>query len=94
MNTRRTNDAATAQEVTMRYHIDIGDDKVSYLIGQCLSNKAEAERMFDILISKNLRRIALLVGSVDLNSEEHTEFVNRFSAEVEPTLWEPSSLKH
>lgn len=78
----------------MRYHIDIGDDKVSYLINQCLSSKTEAERMFDVLISKNLRKIVLLVGSVDLNSEEHAEFVNRFSAEVEPTLWESSFLKH
>ncbi|MDH3453656.1 MAG: hypothetical protein OEL80_00810 [Desulfuromonadales bacterium] len=78
----------------MRYHADLGEDRVNYLIGQCLRSKAEAERMFDILIAKNLRKIALFVGSVDLTSEEHAEFVQRFSAEVEPTIWESSFRKH
>lgn len=78
----------------MRYHLDMGEDRVNYLIGQCLHSKAEAERMYDILIAKNHRKIALFTGSVDLTPEEHAEFVSRFSAEVEPTIWESSFRKH
>lgn len=78
----------------MRYRMNIGEDRVSYLIGQCLRNKADAEWIFDVLISRNLRKIGLLVGSIDLTPEEHAEFVYRFSAEVEPNIWESSFRKH
>ena len=78
----------------MRYRMDIGDDNVDHLIGQCLRSRKDAERIFDILISKNLRKVDLITGSVQLTQEEHTEFVARFSAEVEPTIWESSFRKH
>ena len=78
----------------MRYRANIGDDSVSYLIGQCLRSKADAERIFDLLISRNHRKIDLITGSVHLSPEQHAEFVARFSAEVEPTIWESSFRKH
>jgi hypothetical protein len=74
--------------------MDISEDRVSYLIGQCLRSKAEAEWIFDILVSRNLRKIDLFVGRIDLTPGEHAEFVYRFSAEVEPTIWESSFRKH
>lgn len=78
----------------MRNRVDIGEDKVSYLIGQCLRSQAEAKRMYDVLISRNLSKIGLFTGSIDLSPEEHAEFVSRFSAEIEPTIWETSFRKH
>ena len=78
----------------MRYYMDIGDDRVSHLIGQCLRSKKDAEWIYDILISRNLRKVDLITGSVYLTSQEHAEFVSRFSAEVQPTIWESSFRKH
>jgi len=78
----------------MRYHTSPLEDKVSYLIGQCLRDKKEAKRMFDDLIAKDKRKIGMFTGSIDLSREEHAEFVRRFSAEIEPTLWESSFRKH
>jgi len=74
--------------------MNIGDDSVTHLIGQCLRSKAEAERIFDILVSRKQTKIDLITGSVHLTPEEHGEFVARYSAEVEPTLWESSFRKH
>ena len=78
----------------MRYRMNIGDDNVSHLIGCCLRSKKDAERLYDLLVSRNLRKVDLITGSVHLTPEEHTEFVARFSAEVEPTIWESSFRKH
>lgn len=78
----------------MRYRANIGEDCVSHLIGRCLRSKDDAERIYDILVSKNRRRIDLITGSVHLSPEQHAEFVSRFSAEVEPTIWESSFRKH
>lgn len=78
----------------MRYRMNIGDDSVNHLIGQCLRSKADARRIYDILISKKHRKIDLITGSIHLTPEEHSEFVSRFSAEVEPTIWESSFRKH
>ena len=78
----------------MRYRVNIGDDRVTHLIGQCLRSKKDAEWIYDTLISRNLRKIDLLTGSINLSQEEHAEFVARFSAEVEPTIWESSFRKH
>ncbi len=78
----------------MRYRMDIGDDSVSHLIGQCLRSKTDAERIYDILVSRDLRKVDLITGSVHLTPEEHAEFVARYSAEVEPTIWESSFRKH
>jgi hypothetical protein len=70
--------------------MDIGDDSVNHLIGKCLRSKADAEWLYDMLISRDLRKIDLITGSVHLSPAEHTEFITRFSAEVEPTIWESS----
>ena len=82
------------KEVPMRYRVNIGDDAVNHLIGQCLRSKQEAEKLYDLLVSKNLRKVDLITGSVHLTPEQHAEFVARYSAEVEPTLWQSSFLKH
>lgn len=78
----------------MRYRMTTDGDTVNHLIGRCLSNKADAVRMFDTLIKRNGRQIELFTGTVDLTQAEHDDFVARFSAEVEPTLWESSFRKH
>lgn len=78
----------------MRYRMTINEDSVSHLIGLCLRNRSEAERMYRLLISGTARKIDLFTGSVQLNEAQHAEFVARFSAEVEPTIWTSSFLKH
>ena len=78
----------------MRYRMDIGEDSVNHLIGMCLQNKAEAEWIFDLLVTRNLREVNLITGNLHLTQEEHADFVARFSAEVEPTIWESSFRKH
>jgi hypothetical protein len=78
----------------MRYRVDIGDDNVSRLIGHCLRNRKEAERIYDLLVSKGFRKVDLITGSVHITPSDLAEFVARFSAEVEPTLWESSFRKH
>lgn len=78
----------------MRCRMTTDDDNVSYLIGRCLRNREEAKRMFETLIRKNMRTIEMFAGTLNLSQAEHDEFVARFSAEVEPTLWEPSGLTH
>ena len=78
----------------MRYRMNINDDNVNYLIGQCLRSKADAKWIYDILISRKHTKIDLITGSVHLTPEEHAEFVTRFSSEVEPTIWESSFRKH
>lgn len=77
----------------MRYRMDIGDDNVNHLIGQCLRSKADARRIYDTLVSGQQTKIDLITGSVHLTPEEHAEFVARFSSEVEPTIWESSFRK-
>jgi hypothetical protein len=59
-----------------------------------MRNKEDAQRMYDILISQNLRCIDLITGTVHLSQDEHQEFVNRFSSEIEPTLWDSARRKH
>ena len=78
----------------MRYHTDLGDDNVNYLIGRCLRSKEDAQSIYHTLISGNARNIDLITGSVHLTSLEHAEFIVRFSGEVEPTIWESSFRKH
>jgi hypothetical protein len=77
----------------MRYRLNLGDEKVSHLIGLCLRSKQEAERIYDLLVSQDLRKVDLITGSVHLTPEEHADFVARYSAEVEPTLWESAFRK-
>jgi hypothetical protein len=77
----------------MRYRMNVGDDNVSHLIGKCLRSKKDAEWLYDLLVSKNHRKVDLITGSVHLSPEEHAEFVARFSSEVEPTIWESSFRK-
>ena len=78
----------------MRYRRNVGDDNVNHLIGECLRSKADARRVYDILIARKQMKIDLITGSIHLTPEEHSEFVERFSSEIEPTIWESSFRKH
>ena len=74
----------------MRYRRCIGDDTVSHLIGECMRSKEDAERVYELLVSRNLRKIDLITGTIRLSPSEHAEFVARYSAEINPTIWESS----
>ena len=77
----------------MRYRRCVGDDTVSHLIGECMKSREHAERVYDVLVAKNKRKIDLITGSIHLSPSEHAEFVARYSAEVNPSLWELSFRK-
>lgn len=68
-------------------------DRVSHLIGYCHTGRNQAERLFDTLIAHMGYDVDLPEGTIHLSQEEHDEFVARYSAEVEPTLWESKSGK-
>lgn len=70
------------------------DDKVTRLIRYCHSDRQHAENLFQQLITDNARSIQLPEGTLTLSQDEHDEFVARYSAEVEPTIWESKRLKH
>jgi len=70
------------------------NDKVTRLIQYCHSDRQRAEDLFQHLITEDARRIELPEGLMTLTQDEHDEFVERYSSEVEPTLWESKRLKH
>lgn len=70
------------------------EDVVSRLVGYCLQSREKAEEMFKKLIDGRERRLSLAGEEVELTEEEFGEFVERFSAEVEPTLWESKRRKN
>jgi len=70
------------------------DDKVTLLIRHCFRDKSNAKALFQHLITEQALSIDLPEGKVVLTRQEHDEFVERFSSEVEPTLWESKRLKH
>jgi len=63
------------------------DDVVTRLIGYCHQGPDYAEKMFNTLIAERRERIELGGEEIELTREEIGEFVARYSAEVEPTLW-------
>jgi hypothetical protein len=68
-------------------------DIVSRLIGHCLQDPENARKLFDEVIGHKAREVDLPEGRVHLSEEQAGEFVERYSAEVEPTLWESKRLK-
>ncbi|PLX99939.1 MAG: hypothetical protein C0624_12965 [Desulfuromonas sp.] len=70
------------------------DDKVTRLIRYCHGDRQQAEAVFNHLITRKSMSFELPEGEMVLSPEEHDEFVERFSAEVEPTIWESKRLKN
>lgn len=69
------------------------NDVVTHVIKFCIADKGFAKETFDLIAATKARSIDLPDGRVTLSEEEAGEFVERFSAEVEPTLWESKRLK-
>ena len=69
-------------------------DNVTRLIRQCHRSKDQAENLFQHLIAEKAMSVDLPDGRIVLTPEEHDEFVERYSSEVEPTLWESKRLKN
>lgn len=70
------------------------NDVVSRLVGYCTQGREKAEEMFENLIAGRNRRLSLAGEELELTEEELAEFVERFSAEVEPMFWESKRLKN
>lgn len=69
------------------------DDIVSHVIRFCLENKEFAEKAFDDVTAGKRRTLLLPDGEVTLSEWQAGEFVERFSSEVEPTLWKSKRRK-
>jgi hypothetical protein len=70
------------------------DDPVTRLIKFCHRDETSATRLFQQFISEKKLSVELPEGVVTLTEEQRGEFVQRYSAEVEPTLWESKRRKN
>lgn len=70
------------------------EDVVSHVIKYCIKDHAFAKKLFDSVILEKRHTIRLPDGEVEFTDENLAEFVERFSAEVEPTIWESKRRKH
>jgi len=64
-----------------------GEDRVTRVIKYCVKDHALAEKFFDTVATKNGRTLKLPDGEITLSDDEAGEFVQRYSSEVEPTIW-------
>jgi len=71
------------------------NDPVTRIIKACHQGEEEANKIFHLLADKHQRRITLDDHTtLQLNEAQVGEFVERFSAEVEPEYWVSKRLKH
>ncbi|BCA81027.1 hypothetical protein [Desulfuromonas sp. AOP6] len=61
-------------------------DVVSHILKFCRDHEFAKKVFQQIIVEKN-KHVQLPDGEVQLTDEEMTEFVERFSAEIEPTLY-------
>jgi hypothetical protein len=68
-------------------------DTVTQIIKECHTSKETAEKIFKAIASDKKRTLTLGNAKIKISDEEAGEFVERFSSEVEPTLWESKRRK-
>lgn len=67
-------------------------DVVTRIIRYCLQNRENADRMFKTITGGD-QEITVDGEKIVLSEADRGEFVERFSSEVEPTLWESKRRK-
>ncbi len=70
------------------------DNVVNKLIKHCHQHKETAEAIFKAIATDKQRKITVDDGELNLSDEHIGEFVERFSAEVGPTLYESKRRKN
>ena len=78
----------------MMAHSTADQDVVTRLISFCHRDMATAWMMFDRLIAHRDPYVELPGESIALTEEQLDEFVERFSAEVEPHYWKSKRRKN
>lgn len=68
-------------------------DIVTKIIKACHADKETAETIYKSIADEKKRTLNLSGQEISITDEEAGEFVQRFSAEVEPTLWESKRRK-
>ncbi len=71
----------------------VDPDPVNRLIKHCHGSKDNAENLFREIILHKKKTVRLPEGELTLSGEQHEEFVERYSSEVEPSLWESKRRK-
>ena len=70
------------------------NDIVTKIIKECHAGKETAEKIFKAIATDKKRTLNLATGEIKISDEEAGEFVERYSSEVEPTLWESKRRKN
>jgi hypothetical protein len=70
------------------------NDIVTRIIKECHTGKDAAEKIFRAIAIDKSRSLQLSDGPVNISEEDAGEFVQRYSAEVETTLWESKRRKN
>ncbi len=69
-------------------------DTVTRIIKECHTGKEAAEKIFQAIAIEKSRSLQLSDGPINISEEDAGEFVQRYSAEVETTLWESKRRKN
>ncbi|PLX86155.1 MAG: hypothetical protein C0617_02000 [Desulfuromonas sp.] len=69
-------------------------DVVTPIIKYCHLDHGAAEKLFDDVALHKMRTVTLPDENILLSDEEAGEFIERYSAEVEPTIWESKRRKN
>ncbi|HKL26785.1 MAG TPA: hypothetical protein VJ910_11210 [Desulfuromonadales bacterium] len=70
-----------------------GTDTVSHILKYCIADEDFAKKVYQQVIAEGGRTVALPDGEVQLSEAEHRAFAERFSTEVEPTVWTSKRAK-
>ncbi len=70
------------------------EDVVSHVIKYCIRDHAFAQKVFNAVIMEKHHTVRLPDGEIELTEENIAEFVERYSSEVEPTIWESKRRKN
>lgn len=70
-----------------------GTDNISHILKFCIDDEDLAKRVYQQVIAEGNRTVELPDGKVQLSEAEQREFAERFSTEVEPTVWTSKRAK-
>lgn len=68
-------------------------DNISHILKFCIADQDFAKQVYQQVIAEGERTVELPDGKVQLSEAEHRQFAERFSTEVEPTLWTSKRAK-
>lgn len=68
-------------------------DTVTRIIQECLTGRETAEKIYQDIVRDKKRTLKFSDIEIKISDKDVGEFVDRYSSEVEPTLWVSKSRK-